>query len=55
MCDPRYSETGLEAVSYTHLIMPRQKLPVDGLSVVLIAVGLSAFMIGLNEVARNLV
>lgn len=34
-------------------IMPRQKLPVDGLSVVLIAVGLSAFMIGLNEVTRN--
>ena len=34
-------------------IMPRQKLPVDGLSVVIIAVGLSAFMIGLNEVTRN--
>ena len=34
-------------------IMPRQKLPVDGLSVALIAVGLSSFMIGLNEVTRN--
>ena len=34
-------------------IMPRQKLPVDGLSVVLIAVGLSAFMIGLNEVTHT--
>ena len=34
-------------------IMPRQKLPVDGLSVVLIAAGLSAFMIGLNKVTRN--
>lgn len=33
-------------------IMPRQKLSIDGLSVVLIAVGLSAFMIGLNDVAR---
>ena len=33
-------------------IMPRQKLSIDGLSVVLIAVGLSAFMVGLNDVAR---
>lgn len=33
-------------------IMPRQKLTVDGPSVVLIAVGLSAFMVGLNEITR---
>ncbi len=34
-------------------IMPRQKPPVDGPSVALIAVGLSAFMVGLNEVTRD--
>lgn len=33
-------------------IMPRQKLPIDALSVVLISVGLTAFMVGLNEVTR---
>ncbi len=34
-------------------IMPRQKLPIDALSVVLITVGLAAFMIGLNEITRD--
>lgn len=33
-------------------IMPRQQLHVDGPSVVLITVGLTAFMVGLNEVTR---